>query len=105
MKSTKVSIALLAITTVYSLIKYTPVSCASQYCINNHNSNECFSNSSSNWRQQLLDDSLLESNDGKFGPQFVVEPPQYTRYLNSSDLVLPCSASGNPQPTIVSLIK
>lgn len=40
----------------------------------------------------------------KSGPQFIKEPPSFIHYLNSSDLVIPCSASGNPQPTIVSLL-
>lgn len=39
----------------------------------------------------------------KLGPQFVREPPSLIHYLNSSELVIPCSASGNPQPTIVSM--
>lgn len=38
----------------------------------------------------------------KSGPQFIKEPPSFIHYLNSSDLVIPCSASGNPQPLIVS---
>lgn len=38
----------------------------------------------------------------KSGPQFIKEPPSFIHYLNSSDLVIPCAASGNPTPTIVS---
>lgn len=38
----------------------------------------------------------------KMGPQFIKEPPSHISYLNSSDLVVPCAASGNPAPTIVS---
>lgn len=38
----------------------------------------------------------------KVGPQFTREPPAFIHYLNSSDLVIPCAASGSPAPTIVS---
>jgi len=38
----------------------------------------------------------------KAGPQFTREPPSFIHYMNSSDLVIPCAASGNPAPTIVS---
>lgn len=41
----------------------------------------------------------------KIGPQFIREPPGYIHYLNSSDLVIPCTASGNPPPTVVSNIE
>lgn len=40
----------------------------------------------------------------KMGPQFIKEPPSLIHYLNSSDLVIPCSATGNPQPAIVSIL-
>lgn len=43
-----------------------------------------------------------EQQHSKMGPQFIKEPPSFINYLNSSDLVIPCSASGNPAPTIVS---
>lgn len=46
--------------------------------------------------------SAAELQHSKMGPQFIKEPPSYINYLNSSDLVIPCSASGNPTPTIVS---
>ena len=38
----------------------------------------------------------------KVGPQFIREPPSFIHYLNSTDLVIPCAASGNPAPSIVS---
>lgn len=38
----------------------------------------------------------------KMGPNFTREPPSHIHYLNSTDLVIPCQASGNPTPTIVS---
>lgn len=39
----------------------------------------------------------------KSAPQFIKEPPSIIHYLNSSDLVIACSANGNPSPTIVSV--
>lgn len=47
--------------------------------------------------------SYLNSNNIKMGPQFSVEPPSQLHYLNSSDLVIPCAATGNPNPSIVSI--
>lgn len=38
----------------------------------------------------------------KIGPSFTREPPGFIHYLNSSDLVIGCSASGQPPPSIVS---
>lgn len=43
------------------------------------------------------------SSGQKMGPQFSREPPSFVYYLNSTDLVIPCSASGNPEPAIVSI--
>lgn len=50
----------------------------------------------------LQPDSQQQQQQQKMGPQFSKEPPSLIHYLNSSDLVIPCSAQGNPQPTIVS---
>lgn len=49
-------------------------------------------------------DQQQQQQHSKMGPQFIKEPPSYISYLNSTDLVIPCSASGNPAPTIVSSI-
>uniref|UniRef100_T1I469 Ig-like domain-containing protein n=1 Tax=Rhodnius prolixus TaxID=13249 RepID=T1I469_RHOPR len=34
------------------------------------------------------------------GPRFLLEPPPWLEYTNSSGAILSCSARGNPQPTI-----
>jgi hypothetical protein len=47
---------------------------------------------------------LLQQNQNKIGPHFVKEPPSFIHYLNSTDLIIPCAASGNPAPTIVSVL-
>lgn len=54
-------------------------------------------------QQQRQETQLLRENQNKVGPQFLREPPSFIHYLNSSDLVIPCAASGNPTPTIVSV--
>lgn len=61
--------------------------------------------SSTSWRDdnQLLGGASGATSWQKAGPQFVKEPPSFIHYLNSSDLVIPCVASGNPAPTIVSV--
>lgn len=58
----------------------------------------------SNLQQQRHQQGAKEPAVGsqKMGPQFIKEPPSSIHYLNSSDLVIPCSASGAPQPSIVS---
>lgn len=63
------------------------------------------SSSASTLPNSQISASLKDSSgqyQQKSGPQFIKEPPSFIHYLNSSDLVIPCSASGNPQPTIVS---
>ena len=52
--------------------------------------------------QELQATGQQQQQQQKAGPQFIKEPPGLVHYLNSSDLVLPCAASGNPAPTIVS---
>lgn len=67
------------------------------------------SSSTLNNEQQQQDLTLQQNQDSsnqmqqKIGPQFVKEPPSFIHYLNSSDLVIPCAASGQPTPTIVSI--
>lgn len=58
-------------------------------------------------QQQQVSSSMgnqanIQANQ-KTGPTFLKEPPSFIYYLNSSDLVIPCVASGNPEPTIVSI--
>lgn len=49
--------------------------------------------------------AIATSSTNKMGPLFSREPPGFIYYLNSSDLVIPCAAIGNPEPTIVSTRK
>lgn len=49
------------------------------------------------------EESALAASQQKVGPSFTREPPAFIHYLNSSDLVIPCAASGQPAPSIVSV--
>lgn len=53
--------------------------------------------------RSLASEQAQQQQPTKVGPQFIKEPPSFIHYLNSSDLVVPCAASGNPAPTIVSI--
>lgn len=55
-------------------------------------------------QQQQQQASRGGRSEAKMGPQFTREPPSFVRYLNSSELVIPCAASGNPTPSIVSIV-